>query len=64
MTDDVQKNQGQNPGQSGQPQQKDPQDASKKNPTQIRIRSTTRISRSRIKAASVGLPRPLIGSQR
>ena len=34
MTDHVQKNQGQNPGQSGQAQQKDPQDASKQNPTQ------------------------------
>jgi hypothetical protein len=38
MTDDVQKNQGQNPGQSGQQggqqQQKNPQDVSKKDPSQ------------------------------
>jgi hypothetical protein len=40
MTDDVQKNQGQNPGQSGQQsgqqQQKNPQDVSKKDPSQDR----------------------------
>jgi hypothetical protein len=38
MTDDVQKSQGQNPGQSGQQQQKNPQDVSKKDPSQDRDR--------------------------
>jgi len=37
MTDEVKKNESQNPGQSGQQQQKDPQDAAKQpNPAQDR----------------------------
>jgi len=37
MTDDVKKNEGQNPGQSGQQQQKNPQDVSKQpSPSQDR----------------------------
>jgi hypothetical protein len=34
MPDDVKKNQDQNPKQSGQPQQENPQDVSKRNPSQ------------------------------
>jgi hypothetical protein len=34
MTDNTEKNQGQNPEQSGQQQQKNPQDISKKSPSQ------------------------------
>lgn len=34
MTDNAEKNQGQNPGQSGKQQQKNPHDVSKKGPSQ------------------------------
>jgi len=61
MTDNAEKNPGQKPGQSsehsGQQQQKNPQDVSKKDPSQKAIRSRAISRGNRTRAASAALPK-------